>query len=262
MNNLMTKCFPSYVDLKKTTMKDVDLEADTDMGIFMEEAEKVKTEMGSLRDILDSLQRGEQVNQAPHSPQPQQARAYSSHHESSPHHQTIQKQKHSAAAIIARPHHLHHKFDMHLLRAAPSPPSQNHHDHQQAAIASLHLITFACHPTCIRKTANAKPNSRVLAIDGVVTEGLVTGAGATVLDGGEVVGDDEGVAVAALEEEDGGDDVGEATGAGDLGLEGVVTGMQRELAFDGYDDNNDECEKDMRISKGEGVTVRISNRES
>ncbi|WVY96938.1 hypothetical protein V8G54_029089 [Vigna mungo] len=46
------------------------------------------------------------------------------------------------------------------LHAAPSPPSQNHDDQQQAVIASLHLITFACHPTCIRKTTNAKPNSK------------------------------------------------------------------------------------------------------
>ncbi|WVZ06118.1 hypothetical protein V8G54_019464 [Vigna mungo] len=39
------------------------------MGIFLEEAEKVKTEMGSLETRqLAAGQRGEQVNQGPHSP--------------------------------------------------------------------------------------------------------------------------------------------------------------------------------------------------
>jgi len=83
MNDLMTKSFTSYVDLKKAAMKDVDLEAgmavppdveltssithlDTDMGLFLEEAEKVKTEMGSLRDILGSLQQANEESKSLH----------------------------------------------------------------------------------------------------------------------------------------------------------------------------------------------------
>lgn len=66
MNDLMTKSFTSYEDLKKAAMKDVDLEAglapndvelsssttnmDTDMGPFLEEAEKVKTEISDLQE--------------------------------------------------------------------------------------------------------------------------------------------------------------------------------------------------------------------
>ncbi|WVY98371.1 hypothetical protein V8G54_030522, partial [Vigna mungo] len=88
-----------------------------------------------------------------------QARASSSPIELSRHHQTIQKQRHNVAAIIA-PSSFSSQIRLASLRTAPSPSSQNHDDHQQTAIASLHLITFACHPTCIRKTTNAKPNSR------------------------------------------------------------------------------------------------------
>ncbi|BAT98903.1 hypothetical protein VIGAN_10026600, partial [Vigna angularis var. angularis] len=39
---------------------------DTDMGIFLEEAEKVKTEMGSLRDILGSLQQANEESKSLH----------------------------------------------------------------------------------------------------------------------------------------------------------------------------------------------------
>lgn len=68
MNDLMTKSFTNYVDLKKAAMKDIDLEAgnlemsssaatamDTDLGLFLQEAEKVKQEMASLREILAKL---------------------------------------------------------------------------------------------------------------------------------------------------------------------------------------------------------------
>ena len=84
MNDLMTKSFTSYVDLKKAAMKDVDLEAglppqgvelsssttrmDTDMGLFLEEAEKVKTEMGNLRDILGRLQQANEEGKSLHKP--------------------------------------------------------------------------------------------------------------------------------------------------------------------------------------------------
>ncbi|KAG4941459.1 hypothetical protein AAZX31_16G136000 [Glycine max] len=91
MNDLMTKSFTSYVDLKKAAMKeDVDLEAgvvvssatprnveltsstthlDTDMGLFLEEAEKVKAEMGSLRDILGRLQQANEESKSLHKPE-------------------------------------------------------------------------------------------------------------------------------------------------------------------------------------------------
>ncbi|KAJ7976341.1 Syntaxin [Quillaja saponaria] len=85
MNDLMTKSFTSYVDLKKAAMKDVDLEAglpqsdlemssstthmDTDMGLFLGEAEKVKTEMGLLRDILDRLQQSNEESKTLHKPE-------------------------------------------------------------------------------------------------------------------------------------------------------------------------------------------------
>ena len=76
MNDLMTKSFTNYVDLKKAAMKDLDLEAgnremssstthmDTDLGLFLEEAEKVKHEMASLRRVprqAPASQRGIQV---------------------------------------------------------------------------------------------------------------------------------------------------------------------------------------------------------
>ncbi|XP_054781517.1 syntaxin-related protein KNOLLE-like [Prosopis cineraria] len=80
MNDLMTKSFTSYVDLKKAAMKDVDLEAglppndvelsssttnmDTDMGLFLEEAEKVKTEIGHLQEILSRFQQANEESKS------------------------------------------------------------------------------------------------------------------------------------------------------------------------------------------------------
>ncbi|KAK7275819.1 hypothetical protein RIF29_16943 [Crotalaria pallida] len=88
MNDLMTKSFTSYVDLKKAAMKDdeVDLEAgvlprrnvelttsttklDTDMGLFLQEAEKVKTEMATLRQILANLQQANEESKSLHKPE-------------------------------------------------------------------------------------------------------------------------------------------------------------------------------------------------
>ncbi|KAJ1401393.1 Target SNARE coiled-coil-like proteiny domain [Sesbania bispinosa] len=89
MNDLMTKSFTSYVDLKKAAMKDqqADLEAgivpplsdveltssttqlDTDMGLFLEEAEKVRTEMGHLRDFLGNLQQANEESKSLHKPE-------------------------------------------------------------------------------------------------------------------------------------------------------------------------------------------------
>lgn len=77
----MTKSFTSYVDLKKAAMKDVDLEAgdlqmassttpmDSDLGLFLEEAEKVKKEMALLRDILSRLQQANEESKSLHKPE-------------------------------------------------------------------------------------------------------------------------------------------------------------------------------------------------
>ncbi|PIA52663.1 hypothetical protein AQUCO_01000496v1 [Aquilegia coerulea] len=81
MNDLMTKSFVSYVDLKKEAMKD--LEAGPDYGLemtnashvepnlaqFLEEAEKVKVEMGSIRDVLGKLQDANEESKSLHKPE-------------------------------------------------------------------------------------------------------------------------------------------------------------------------------------------------
>ncbi|KAL5122392.1 hypothetical protein HKD37_02G003196 [Glycine soja] len=61
-----------------------------------------------------------------------------------------------------------------------------------------------------------------VATGGVATRGVVVGARATTLDGGDAIVGDEtgGVAIAALGDEAGGDEVGEATNTIDFGLEG------------------------------------------
>ncbi|PON36670.1 t-SNARE [Parasponia andersonii] len=79
MNDLMTKSFTNYVDLKKAAMKDIDLEAgslemsssaatamDTDLGLFLQEAEKVKQEMASLREILEKLHQANEESKSLH----------------------------------------------------------------------------------------------------------------------------------------------------------------------------------------------------
>ncbi|MED6145740.1 hypothetical protein PIB30_028101 [Stylosanthes scabra] len=74
--------FTSFVDLKKAALKDeLDLEAgqgmelgsstthmDTDMGLFLEEADKVKAEMAALRDILARLQQANEEGKLLHKP--------------------------------------------------------------------------------------------------------------------------------------------------------------------------------------------------
>uniref|UniRef100_A0A6N2KII2 t-SNARE coiled-coil homology domain-containing protein n=1 Tax=Salix viminalis TaxID=40686 RepID=A0A6N2KII2_SALVM len=80
MNDLMTKSFMSYVDLKKEAMKDLeagpDLEManasntmDSNLGLFLEEAEDVKKEMGSIREILDQLQEANEESKSLHKPE-------------------------------------------------------------------------------------------------------------------------------------------------------------------------------------------------
>lgn len=78
MNDLMTKSFLSYVDLKKAASKDV--EQDLEMGMgganvdpkmeeFLEEAEKVKAEMSSIQDILTTLEAANEESKSLHKPE-------------------------------------------------------------------------------------------------------------------------------------------------------------------------------------------------
>ncbi|PIN25066.1 SNARE protein Syntaxin 1 [Handroanthus impetiginosus] len=78
MNDLMTKSFTSYVDLKKEAMKDLESGPDLEMGItqidhnltaFLEEAEEVKKEMNSIREILARLQNSNEQGKALHKPE-------------------------------------------------------------------------------------------------------------------------------------------------------------------------------------------------
>ncbi|KAF2558074.1 hypothetical protein F2Q68_00013070 [Brassica cretica] len=68
MNDLMTKSFTSYVDLKKSAMKDLesgppdsDLEmannnnTDSNLSSFLEEAEKVKSEISLITETLSRI---------------------------------------------------------------------------------------------------------------------------------------------------------------------------------------------------------------
>ncbi|KAJ8446432.1 hypothetical protein Cgig2_019325 [Carnegiea gigantea] len=77
MNDLMTKSFLSYVDLKKAAANDVeqDLEmgmagenADPKMDAFLEEAEKVKAEISSIRDTLTALEAANEQSKSLHKP--------------------------------------------------------------------------------------------------------------------------------------------------------------------------------------------------
>uniref|UniRef100_A0A7N0VGG7 t-SNARE coiled-coil homology domain-containing protein n=1 Tax=Kalanchoe fedtschenkoi TaxID=63787 RepID=A0A7N0VGG7_KALFE len=80
MNDLMTKSFTSYVDLKKEAMKDLEAQHDNleltaaeqqvdhDMNLFLAEAEKVKTEMNSIKEILTKLQEANEESKSLHKP--------------------------------------------------------------------------------------------------------------------------------------------------------------------------------------------------
>ncbi|KAL8486574.1 hypothetical protein ACS0TY_022842 [Phlomoides rotata] len=78
MNDLMTKSFTSYVDLKKEAMKDLESGPDLEFGMtridqnltaFLQEAEEVKTEMNSIREILARLQASNEEGKALHKPE-------------------------------------------------------------------------------------------------------------------------------------------------------------------------------------------------
>ncbi|XP_010528776.1 PREDICTED: syntaxin-related protein KNOLLE [Tarenaya hassleriana] len=80
MNDLMTKSFMSYVDLKKAAVKDLeagpdfDLEMasaksnniDENLGLFLEEAEKVKQEMGLICETLTRIQQYNEESKSVH----------------------------------------------------------------------------------------------------------------------------------------------------------------------------------------------------
>ncbi|KAH7571761.1 hypothetical protein ACOSP7_014575 [Xanthoceras sorbifolium] len=79
MNDLMTKSFTSYVDLKKEAMKDLEAGPDPDLemtssaktmdqnlNLFLEEAENVKKEMGEIREILGRLQEANEQSKSLH----------------------------------------------------------------------------------------------------------------------------------------------------------------------------------------------------
>ncbi|KAG6393388.1 hypothetical protein SASPL_147629 [Salvia splendens] len=72
MNDLMTKSFTSYVDLKKEAMADLEMgvttHIDTNLTSFLEEAEQVKQEMASIRDTLARLQSSHEEGKSLHNP--------------------------------------------------------------------------------------------------------------------------------------------------------------------------------------------------
>lgn len=87
MNNLMTKSFLSYHDLKKEALKDLDLESadpsaastiemssyaaasDENLRRFFEDAGHVKEEMSAIRDILARLQSANEESKSLHKPE-------------------------------------------------------------------------------------------------------------------------------------------------------------------------------------------------
>ncbi|KAL6532388.1 hypothetical protein OROGR_014358 [Orobanche gracilis] len=78
MNDLMTKSFTSYVDLKKAAMKDEDSGPDLELGkvrldhnltTFLQEAEQVKTEMDSIREILVRIEATHDEGKGLHKPE-------------------------------------------------------------------------------------------------------------------------------------------------------------------------------------------------
>ncbi|KAL8159880.1 hypothetical protein V2J09_001417 [Rumex salicifolius] len=72
MNDLMTKSFLSYVDLKKAAEADLEMggvgapTADPKMELFLEEAEKVKSEMTAIREALSRLQSSHEESKSIH----------------------------------------------------------------------------------------------------------------------------------------------------------------------------------------------------
>ncbi|PIN25063.1 SNARE protein Syntaxin 1 [Handroanthus impetiginosus] len=74
MNDLITKSFKGYVDLMKDLESGPDLETsitqiDHNLTAFLEEAEEVKKEMNSIREILARLQNSNEEGKALHKPE-------------------------------------------------------------------------------------------------------------------------------------------------------------------------------------------------
>ena len=82
MNDLMTKSFTSYVDLKKEAMKDLEAGPDPDLemttstntmdqnlNLFLAEAENVKKEMEEIRDVSGRLQEANEQSKSLHKPE-------------------------------------------------------------------------------------------------------------------------------------------------------------------------------------------------
>lgn len=74
----MTKSFLSYVDLKKAAAKDVEKDLELGMSVanldpkmeaFLEEAEKVKAEIGSIEDTLKTLEASNEESKSLHKPE-------------------------------------------------------------------------------------------------------------------------------------------------------------------------------------------------
>ncbi|XP_073038008.1 syntaxin-related protein KNOLLE [Primulina eburnea] len=78
MNDLMTKSFTSYVDLKKEAMKDLECGPDLELGMtqmdqnltaFLQEADQVQKEMNSVKEILLRLQESREEGKSLHKPE-------------------------------------------------------------------------------------------------------------------------------------------------------------------------------------------------
>ncbi|KZV21077.1 syntaxin-related protein KNOLLE [Dorcoceras hygrometricum] len=78
MNDLMTKSFTSYVDLKKESMKDLESGPDLELGMtrtdqnltgFLQEADQVQKEMNSIKEILARLQESHEEGKCLHKPE-------------------------------------------------------------------------------------------------------------------------------------------------------------------------------------------------
>lgn len=84
MNDLLTKSFTSYIDLKKSSLKDAELDLesgpnhdlqmhsitqpDHNLTSFLHEAELVKQEMNSIRETLTQLESANQESKTLHNP--------------------------------------------------------------------------------------------------------------------------------------------------------------------------------------------------
>ncbi|XP_068662514.1 syntaxin-related protein KNOLLE-like [Aristolochia californica] len=85
MNDLMTKSFTNYIDLKKSALKDLEAGPDVELematihlmdkrlALFLEEAGKVKEEMDVILEVLGRLQEANEETKSVHKPEPLKA---------------------------------------------------------------------------------------------------------------------------------------------------------------------------------------------